>query len=480
MKTKQCVIAVLSLCCMSISAQTLKPLIIEGQITNSTEPRLYIPIQLEYGLFHIDTIPLDQGGYFHYMTDKITFPQKTNLRNKDTQLNDFFIAPGYHLKITGDGTDFQTLLKTAKIKGAKSNRYKMLHDSIMIARKDMTNWYELKGDSLLQYITAQKHFTDSLEKVVFDKAETTDPYLSHFGRMTCLDNQFLRLYFLLAGVSMDLLDERKAWSFATGIADKTILEDPFNDEYMISNNYKNWFLTQYISYLQNKDFQNNPSLKEKKNYRLEKIDEVSKGEIREYLLFKRLEAMLDTHIQTMEQLDEFNPLLEQYVSAFTNDKYEQFLMDMFREKEERLQVTQRGKAAPGFTLKNDKGETCSLADFRGKVVYLDLWASWCGPCRQEMPALKEIYEKYKADERIAIVGIAVHDGYNRWKEALEEEKPGWLQLHDADGLVARAYEAGVIPRYILIDKNGNIADMNVPGPGNKEALENKFREEMSK
>ncbi len=221
-------------------------------------------------------------------------------------------------------------------------------------------------------------------------------------------------------------------------------------------------------------------MKEKKNYRLEKIDEVSKGEIREYLLFKRLEAMLDTHIQTMEQLDEFNPLLEQYVSAFTNDKYEQFLMDMFREKEERLQVTQRGKAAPGFTLKNDKGETCSLADFRGKVVYLDLWASWCGPCRQEMPALREIYEKYKADERIAIVGIAVHDGYNRWKEALEEEKPGWLQLHDADGLVARAYEAGVIPRYILIDKNGNIADMNAPGPGNKEALENKFREEMSK
>ena len=85
-----------------------------------------------------------------------------------------------------------------------------------------------------------------------------------------------------------------------------------------------------------------------------------------------------------------------------------------------------------------------------------------------------------AYEQIAIVGIAVHDGYNRWKEALEEEKPGWLQFHDADGLVARAYEASVIPRYILIDKNGNIADMNAPGPGNKEALENKFREEMSK
>ena len=239
-------------------------------------------------------------------------------------------------------------------------------------------------------------------------------------------------------------------------------------------------MTQYIGYLQNKDFQNNPALKEKKNYRLEKIDREFKGEIREYMLFKRLEAMLATHIRTIEQLNEFNPIMEQYVSAFTNGKYEQFLQDLFREKEERLQVTQKGKVAPGFTLKNDKGETYSLADFRGKVVYLDLWASWCGPCRQEVPALREIYEKYKNDDRIVIIGIAVHDGYNRWIKALEEDKPEWLQLHDADGLVARAYEANVIPRYILIDKNGNIADMHASSPSNKETLENKFREEMSK
>lgn len=480
MRIKHLIITVLILLGIPLSAQTMKPLIIEGQITNSTEPRLYIPIQLEYGQFDIDTITLEQNGNFHYITDKVTFPQKTNLRNKDIQLNDFFIAPGYHLTITGDGTDFPTLLKTSKIEGAESNRYKMLHDSIMVARMDMTRWYELKGDSLLQYIVSQKHFTDSLEKVVFDKEDTSDPYLTHFGRMTYLNNQFLRLYFLLAGVSMELLDEEKARSFATGIAGKTILKDPFNDEYMVSDNYKDWFLTQYLTYSINKDIRNNPSLKEKKFYRLEKIDEVFKGKIREYMLFRQLDAMLGAPIRTIEQLGEYKPVFEHYISELTNNDYKQSLMDIFREKEDRLQVTRKGKAAPAFTLKSNKGETYSLADFRGKVVYLDLWASWCGPCRQEVPALRGIYEKYKTDDRIAIIGIAVHDGYNRWKKALEEDKPEWLQLHDADGLVARTYEANAIPRYILIDKNGNIADMNAPSPSNKEALENKFSEEMSK
>jgi len=114
------------------------------------------------------------------------------------------------------------------------------------------------------------------------------------------------------------------------------------------------------------------------------------------------------------------------------------------------------------------------------VVYLDLWASWCAPCREQVPALRELYEKYKNDDEVVIVGIAVHEAYNRWLKALEEDKPEWLQLYDADGVVARAYEANAIPKYILIDKKGNIVDMNAPKPSNIEVLEKKIKDEMSK
>ncbi len=439
-----------------------------------------MPIQLEYGLFDIDTIPLDMDGRFYHVTDRVTVPQKTDLRNNDIQLNDFFVAPGYHLTITGDGADFFTLLKTARIEGSESNRYKMLHDSIMVARMDTTRWYELKGDSLLNYISEQKHFSDSLESVVFNKENSDDPYLAYFGEMTYLNNQFIRLYYLLMGVILEHLEEEKAWSFAREIADGSILNDPFKDEYMIADNYMNWFLTSYLTYMTNKDIQDNPSLKENKNYRLEKIKKQFKGDIKDYLLFKQLVSMMRTPVQTIEQLEEFKPRFEEYITMIENSRYKESLMAALNDKETWLGDTRDGKTAPSFTLKNDKGEIYSLADFRGKVVYLDLWASWCAPCREQVPALRELYEKYKNDDGVVIVGIAVHDAYNRWLKALEEDKPGWLQLYDADGVVARAYEANAIPKYILIDKKGNIVDMNAPKPSNIEVLEKKIKDEMSK
>lgn len=482
MKTDYIVVEILSLflcISMSVHAQTGKPLIIEGKITNSAEQQLIIPIQLNPGLKELDTISLKPDGSFRYVSDKVILPQKTSLFNKGTQFNDLFIAPGYHLTITGDGTDFLTLLRSAKIEGSESNRYKMLHDSIMIARMDTTRWYELKGDTLLQYIADQKHFTDSLEKVVFNTKNSTDPFLSHFGRMTHLDNQFLRLYFLLMGVRIELLDEEKARTFAVGIADKTILEDPIRDEYMISDHFK-MFLSQYLTLLINRDIQEDASLKERKYYRLEKIDALLKGEIREYMLFRLLADMLQTSIRTIEQFEEYGPVFDHYTVELTNDNYKKSLVSAFKEKENWLQVTRKGEAAPDFTLQDDKGKTHSLADFRGKVVYLDLWASWCGPCRREIPALREIYEKYKNDDRLVIIGIAVHDKHKDWEKALEEDKPGWLQLYDAAGIVAKAFQANAIPRYILINKKGNIVDVSAPRPSNRTMLENKLNEEMGK
>lgn len=479
MKTKNLVVLLFLLFGLLLNTRASAPLIIEGQITNSDEPHLYMFVLLEHELFDIDTIQLDPDGRFYHVTHKVTMPQITSLRNNDIQLNDFFIAPGYHLTITGDGADFLTLMKSARIEGAESNRYKMLHDSIMVARMDTTRWYELKGDSLLNYISEQKQFTDSLEKVVFDKKDTADPYLAYFREMTYLNNQFTCLYFLLAGVNMEFLDEKKAWSFAHEIADESILNDPFKDEYMIAGNYTTWFLTSYLTYMTNRDIQDNPSLKENKNYRLEKINKEFKGDIKDYLLFRQLVSMMRTPVQTIQQLEEFKPLFEQYFTMIENARYKESLMTAFNEKEAWLGITSEGKTAPSFALKDDKGETYSLADFHGKVVYLDLWASWCAPCREQVPALRELYEKYKNDDRVVIVGIAVHDAYNRWQKALEEDNPEWLQLYDADGVVARSYEVNAIPRYILIDKKGNIVDLNAPKPSNIEELEKKINEQIN-
>lgn len=480
MKTFYALLAAFLLLTLTLHAREQEPTVIEGRIVNTTRDFFTIFIADESGLGDLDTIPLQKDGSFRYLTTNITFPRKVSLMNPDIQLNDFYIAPGYQLKITGDGSDFITLLKTAKIEGAESNRYKELHDSIRIARNDRTAGHELKGDTLLQYIREQKYFTDSLEKVVFHENDTADPYLAYFGRMTYLDNQFLYLYYLLAGVTMNLLDEEKAWSFATEVLDKTILTSIFDEEYMMSDVYKTWFLSQYRSFMIKKEAENNPEVGNSLSHRLEKVKSGIPGKVGEYVLFNLMISGLRSNIQTIEQLKAYRVEANPYVASLTIDKYRQTLLKAFEEKEGFLKATRMGQPAPDFTLVSSTGETYTKEDFRGKVVYVDLWASWCGPCREQMPAMRELYEMYRDDDRVEIIGIAVHDGYNNWKRALEEDDPQWLQLYDAEGIVREGYEANAIPKYILIDKNGNIADMNAPSPSNREALVRKLNEEINR
>ena len=142
--------------------------------------------------------------------------------------------------------------------------------------------------------------------------------------------------------------------------------------------------------------------------------------------------------------------------------------------------THVGKPAPLFTLESNLGETFSLESFKGKVVYLDLWASWCGPCRAETPSFKILYNKFKDNKQIAFLSIAVHDGINEWRKAIEEDKPDWTQLLDKDGVVWKSYVANAIPKFILIDKKGNIVDFDAPRPSSGEEIEKLLNKEIAK
>lgn len=125
----------------------------------------------------------------------------------------------------------------------------------------------------------------------------------------------------------------------------------------------------------------------------------------------------------------------------------------------------------GDTLRTWYGDDIfTLEDFKGKILYIDLWASWCGPCREEIPNYKKLVERYKNNPQVAFLGIAVSDGEKEWRKALTEEKPTWLQLYDRDGVVARSYVANAIPKYILIDAAGKVLNFNAPGPGSPEIL----------
>ncbi len=119
-----------------------------------------------------------------------------------------------------------------------------------------------------------------------------------------------------------------------------------------------------------------------------------------------------------------------------------------------------GKAAPDFALKDLGGKDISLDDYKGKVVFLNFWATWCPPCRQEIPGFIEAYEKYKGDG-LVILGVAVSDRENSVKSYVEKSKMTY-PVAMGDTKIVKDYDPGnAIPTTIVIDRDGNIFHKHV-------------------
>jgi thiol-disulfide isomerase/thioredoxin len=119
-----------------------------------------------------------------------------------------------------------------------------------------------------------------------------------------------------------------------------------------------------------------------------------------------------------------------------------------------------GTKAPEFTQNDTSGRPVTLSSFKGKYVLIDFWASWCGPCRAENPALVKIYNDFK-DKNFTILGVSLDDkdGRSAWLKAIKMDQLGWTQVSDLkhwDNEVSKLYSIRAIPEKILVNPNGII------------------------
>lgn len=122
-----------------------------------------------------------------------------------------------------------------------------------------------------------------------------------------------------------------------------------------------------------------------------------------------------------------------------------------------------GEAAPSFKLPALSGGEYSLEDFRGKAVILNFWATWCGPCRQEVPSLEALYQRYK-DQGLVVVGVSVdEEGWEPIHEFLQTVPVTFPILLDQDQRVTESYETFRLPETYFIDPQG-VVKGKVVGP----------------
>ncbi|EDM44111.1 thioredoxin family protein [unidentified eubacterium SCB49] len=136
-----------------------------------------------------------------------------------------------------------------------------------------------------------------------------------------------------------------------------------------------------------------------------------------------------------------------------------------------------GKVSPTFNdYENFKGGTTSLSDLKGKFVYIDVWATWCAPCKAEIPSLKQLEHDYE-DKDIAFVSLSIDDDRSHggswdkakadWKAMVADKDLGGIQIYAPKGWKSkfiRDYRINGIPRFILVDKEGKVVDANAPRP----------------
>ena len=154
---------------------------------------------------------------------------------------------------------------------------------------------------------------------------------------------------------------------------------------------------------------------------------------------------------------------EWYLEQQPDDSYVAQVADLYKATMALLP----GGDTPELEMMDPEGNTLKLSDLYGKVLYIDFWATWCGPCRAEIPFMEKIAAKYADSKDIQCISISLDEDIEAWKADIAEAKPAWPQYvltEKGQQQVADDFKISSIPRFVIIDSKGKIFDVNSQRP----------------
>lgn len=226
-----------------------------------------------------------------------------------------------------------------------------------------------------------------------------------------------------------------------------------NDESLLTND-------DYVRYVISQLTINNKEDIDDDTKAFKAIEKLPAGPFKDKMLF----SQMDKSIQEASKTSERDTLITQYNKLFTNKKFAAIIAN----KAQIIEKLSSGKQAPpleGTTLDN---QAINLTDLKGKFVVIDVWATWCGPCKYESPYFDKMAIKYK-NEPVQFVAASIDDDIKKWFIDAKSKSKSVLQIHINDKRKFHdEYNVSGIPRFILIDPDGNLVEVEMPRPSEKQ------------
>lgn len=419
-------------------------IIFSGEIKNSVSDSLNIVNRFDY---NIHTLYLSKQNTFN---DTITIPEGLYYITSSNGSSPVYLKPGYNLKLTLNEKKFLKSLKYTGI-GAYENNY--------LTKKNFLNFRLHRiNNSEYQSELNEKEYLILIDSLYNVKMKLFYKHKQNFGTdFTFIEYSSLKYEKLDKIYSFDRMKR-----FVTG-----------DNNFKVSANYPNPFdsldLTNgklskaqyYIYFLPN-------YLRKKTNENWNEKDSIDY----EVALLKSIEIYIENAeikeaiahhigIQSLDYTNELDEVFNIINSYISNDTY----LDEVKKKYESLKTLSKGSISPLFELYDIKNNLVSLNELKGKIVYIDIWATWCAPCVKEIPHLNKLEKEFR-DSEILFVSICKNDKKELWRKMVNEKELRGIQLFAADNENSffREYVVQAIPRFILIDKDGKVIDVNAKRP----------------
>ena len=424
--------------------------IISGKIINKQSGDL--TINSEDRTFQ-ETLDVTADGVFR---DTLDTDRNTYILFDGTNPVFLNIEAGYNLNITYDANDFDNTITISGV-GSEISNYliakRKKEKEIFVSAKDIYSLGEDEFKNKISEITeAQGTILNDFKNIPTDYKEKEKRNLKYFYLKILKDFENTHKYFTKNEnfkVSDDFLNEIKN-------LDYTNIED-----FKFSNNYKGLV----SDYYGDKAFK--LSKKDTIAYDMAFLKTASSIEnetIKNTLLF-------DYASYNMAYSKDIDVFYSTFKAHSNNDRNNTIIA----EKYDKLMGLTDGRPSPKFVdYENFAGGKTSLDDLKGKFVYIDVWATWCGPCKAEIPSLKRVETQYH-NKNIEFVSISIDktSDYEKWRAMVSEKELGGIQLfadNEWNSTFIKEFQILGIPRFILIDPKGNIVNSNAPRPSNPELI----------